>query len=504
MERRPNQVRAYEQTIAAINGGATRVCVTSPTGSGKTKMMTDMIEWAIKNNGRVALYTYRRMLFDQTVGFLEAAGIDAGKRASGHERALLRDVQICMTQTELSQVYRKESRDLHDATLVLIDEAHNQKADTLQRIMADHIASGAAIVGYTATPLDIGNLYDELIIAGGTREGIKQGYLVAAHTYGPDEPDLRHIKNYVVGEDLSERENAKAIMRPGVFGRVKDWYRKLNPEQRPTILFAPDVKGSIFFAQEFTKSGVPSAHIDGTDVWVDGEFYNSDPEVRQQIMDGSKAGDIKVVCNRFVLREGIDAPWLSHGIFATVFGSLTSFLQSGGRLLRAFAGKDCATIQDHGGNWHRHGSLNEDREWSLEMTGHRVTSERQERMRERLEHEPIVCPACGKVRDFGRQCPACGYESHTKSRMVVQIDGSLIPMTGDIYTPRRRKKHYDTAAKWEAMYYRMKRAGKTFRQAEALFCIEHHYWPPRDLPLMPKDTGDWYRKIESVPMNELT
>ena len=467
-------------------------------------MMTDTIDWAREPRRLVSLYTYRRMLFDQTGGFLDAAGISFGRRASGYDKALLRDVQLCMTQTEISKVYQREERNLHAADIVLIDEAHNQKSESMQRIMADHIKAGAVYIGYTATPLDIGNHYDELIVAGTTREGFADGYLVPAETFGPDEPDLKHIKKYVVGEDLSDKDNAKVIMRPGVFGRVLTWYKKLNPDQRPSILFGPDVKGSLFFAEQFSKAGIPAAHIDGSNVWVDGELHNSDAEIREQVMAASKCGDIKVVCNRFVMREGIDAPWLSHGIFATVFGSLTSFLQSGGRLLRASEGKQKATIQDHGGNWWRHGSLNENREWSLELTNNRVVAERQEKMREKEEQEPIVCPQCAGIRRGGRQCPYCGYESHAKSRMVVQISGDLKPVKGDVFRPRYRKQEPDTMDKWRSMYHRMRRAGKTFRQAEGFFCHEYGYFPPRTLPLMPKETGDWFRRIDAVPTESLT
>ena len=499
----PNQIRALEQTTAAINAGATRICVTSPTGSGKTRMMTDLIQWAASSRRQVALYTQRKMLFDQTAGVLEKAGILFGRRASGHDTAFLRGVQLCMTQTELSHVYQREARSLHDAQLVLIDEAHVQTGGAMQQIMADHIAAGGACVGYTATPLDIGDLYDELIVAAKPSDMRAVGAIVPAETYGPDEPDLKHIRKYQVGEDLSEKDNVKAIMRPGVFARVIASYKAINPMMRASILFAPGVKESLWFAEQFTQAGIKAAHIDGTDVWADGEFHSSSSEVREQVMRRAKSGDIRVICNRYVLREGIDAPWLCHCIIACVFGALTSYLQSGGRLLRAFSGKDKATIQDHGGNWWRHGSLNADREWSLELTNHRVTAERAERLRESKEPEPITCPQCGKVRLSGRQCLACGHIAHVKSRMVVQIDGTLKPVRGDIFRPRVVRQRDDTTEQWKRMYFRMKRAGMTFRQAEALFFREQHYWPPRDLPLMPREHGDWFRTVDAVPTEAL-
>ena len=126
-----------------------------------------------------------------------------------------------------------------------------------------------------------------------------------------------------------------------------------------------------------------------------------------------------------------------------------------------------------------------------------------ERLREKKEPEPITCPQCGKVRNGGRACPACGHIAHVKSRMVVQIDGTLKPIKGDIVRPRIVRQQPDTEARWQRMYYRMKRAQHTFRQAEALFFVENHYWPPRTLPFMPREHADWFRKVGDVPTEAL-
>jgi superfamily II DNA or RNA helicase len=409
-----------------------------------------------------------------------------------------------MTQTELSRVYKQDSRKLHGAAIVLIDELHQHCGPTFRRIVDDHVSAGAMVIGYTATPLDIEG-YDELLVAGWMSECLKIGALVKPETYAPDEPDLRHIKNYVVGRELTQDENAKSIMRPGVFARVLEAWKKHNPEGKPTLLFGPDVAGSLFFAQEFWKHGIPAAHIDGEQIWVNGEFKSTDDGARDLLSKQSQSGEVKVVCNRFVLREGIDWPWIEVGCFATVFGALTSFLQSGGRLLRAHPGKTKCLILDHGGNWHRHGSLAVDRNWELGMTNQRVTAERAEKLREKKEQEPITCVQCGKVRASGPTCPACNYTAHKKSRLVVQVDGTLKRVEGEVYKPRREKMLPNTEQLWERMYYRAKsqKWNATFRQAEAMFFRENHYWPPRTLPLMPKDSGDWFRKTSSVPRESL-
>lgn len=503
-DRWPNQVRAFDGSIAAMVRGVKRLCVTSPTGSGKTICMIDLIRWAAENSKPVALYTQRKMLCDQTARVLDKEGIRYGRRASGHGTNLILDVQLCMTQTELSRVYKQESRGLHKAAIVLVDEAHQHCGPTFQRIFTDHGAAGATIIGYTATPLDLLG-YDELLVAGWMSECLKIGALVKPETYAPDEPDLRHIRNYVVGRELTESENVKSIMRPGVFARVLDAWKKHNPDGKPTLLFGPDVAGSLFFAQEFSKAGIRAAHIDGDQIWLDGTSYTADDEARRDLAELSKSGGIKVVCNRFVLREGIDWPWIEVGCFATVFGALTSFLQSGGRLLRAHPGKTKCVILDHGGNWHRHGSLAVDRNWKLGMTNQRVCSDRAEQLREKKEPEPITCPECGKVRQSGPKCPACGFIAQRRSRFVIQVDGSLKRVDGEIYKPRRVKMLPNTQKLWATMFYRAKsqKWQATFRQAEAKFFLENHYYPPRNLQLMPKNAEDWYRKVSELPKEDL-
>ncbi|OHB80880.1 MAG: hypothetical protein A2W31_11535 [Planctomycetes bacterium RBG_16_64_10] len=498
----PNQLRAYDGTTAAIGRGVTRLCVTSPTGTGKTTMMTDVIEHYRNEGKRISLYTVRRMLYSQIARNLERDGFTFGRIASGHDKSLAEPIQLCMMQTDVSR--RKRGFDSPPADIVIADEYHVFGGPTFQDVIQSQVTNGASLVAYTATPIDLQNI-DELLIAAGTREMIQLGSLVPAHTFAPDEPDLRHIKKYQVGEDISDAENHKAIMRPGVFARVIGAWKAHNPDGLPTILFGPDVAGSKFFAEEFAKAGIRSAHIDGEDVWLDGETYENNQDMRDQVADLSKSGEVKVVCNRFVLREGIDWPWIQCGIFATVFGALSSFIQSGGRLLRAYPGKDRAIVLDHGGNWHRHGSLNEDREWTLESSNRRMVGERQDKLREKREDEPIVCPKCNKVRSHGRTCTNCGYMAVKKSRVVIQKDGTLKEMTGDIYKPRYTKREANTADLWKQMYFRARsqKWAATFRQAEAMFVVENHYWPPRDLPLMPKDPADMWRKVADVPREAL-
>lgn len=496
-----HQTRCLEEVRDARESGERRILCTAPTGGGKSRIMQELI----LGRERTVLYTHRRFLREQIERGMTEAGIEFGVRASGKAPALLRDVQISSIQTEDARVFKRGRWELHGASLVLIDEAHVQGNGVAEKIINAHIEAGATVIGFTATPMGLGHVYDRLIIAGTNSELRECGAHVLCQTYGPDEPDLRKIGPVKVGEDLTESQNRQAMMRPGIFGRVYDWWQRLNQDARPAILFAPGVPESMYFAEEFHKKGVPAAHIDGEYVWINGERMPSDQEARDALARASESGEVKVVCNRFVMREGIDWPWLYHCIMATVFGSPTSYLQSGGRLLRAHPSLDHVLLQDHGGNWWRHGSLNADREWALEYTEHMVAGIRAERMREKQEAEPIVCAQCGKVRSSGPVCSACGFRCERRSRKVVQHDGTLKEFEGDIFKPRRVKNLPNTEKIWIQCVMRAKNSkqGMTFNQAVGLFFYENHYYPPKGLPMMPTNETDWFRKVNKVTPDRL-
>lgn len=180
----PHQERAIADALAAIGEGCKRVCLVCPTGGGKTRIACELIDRWLAKGLRVALYSNRRMLIEQTSRVLEAAGIDHGVRAAGHGCNLRRDVQISSVQTEASRVFKRGRWTLHQADLAIIDEAHLNANPTAAKLIEAHVQSGAAVVGLTATPIDLGSIYDRLVVAGVTSELRDCGALVRARHYG--------------------------------------------------------------------------------------------------------------------------------------------------------------------------------------------------------------------------------------------------------------------------------------------------------------------------------
>lgn len=498
----PHQTRGVNAVLAAQARGVRRLVLASPTGAGKTRMMQMLSESYLQDNLDTVIYSNRKMLIDQLSDSFRAAGINHGVRAAGYEDERDYPLQISSIQTEHA---RRERWPLHPAARVLVDEGHLMNNPMARAILDRHYAAGASIVLVTATPLGLGDMADELIQAGTSSELRECGALVLARHIAPDEPDLKAYKlKLQEGQDLSENQQRKVMKPSRLFGRVLDYFDKCNPDRRPAILFAPGVPESLWYAQQLTAAGIRSAHIDGETVWLDGVEYRSSKFVREDVMDGSQSGKIVCLCNRFVLREGVDAPWLYHGIFATVFGSLQTYLQAGGRLLRAHPSLDEVVIQDHGGHWWRHGSLNSDRLWKLDDTNERLAAQRADRFREKREDEPFVCPKCQTVLR-GRRCP-CGFTVQARVRAVLEEDGTLREQVGTVYKARRTYKGLDGPKAWERMYWRSRtdKGRRTFRAAFALFAQEHNFgWPDRSWPYMPINDEDVYRDVANVPMDQL-
>lgn len=527
MEDWPHQKRTYDEILRLVAAGHHKIAVTIPTGGGKGRIIVRLAQYASSLGKGTAVYVNRRLLTDQTSGVFDDHGIIHGVRAAGWKDERELRVQVCSVQTEGSRQLRREGLkqwDIHECLFAIFDEAHLFANATGKRLIDKHVQRGHVCVGFTATPLDMGGLFDVLLIGATNSELRACGAIVPARHYGCEEPDLRSIgKVSLDGGDLTEQQQRKAMGsvspdgKPDIkihklFGRVFAEFRRLNPEQRPTILFAPGVAESAWFAQEFYRRGVSAAHIDGERIWVDGEWYHSDHKVREEMLDGSRTGRIKVVCNRFVLREGVDAPWLSHGILATAFGSVQSYLQSCGRLLRSGGGSEWVTIQDHGGNYLRPGlgSVNADRQWELGMTARSYAGVKEARMRKPdgdpdKEPEPFLCPRC-KMVTRSATCQSCGFViAGRRVRFVMGSDGDLREYHGDAYRPLPTARRPDTAELWEKVFWQMRNAKKpkTFRQIVGWFVQQHGYRPPADLPFMPRAELDWFRNVRDVPINQL-
>lgn len=502
------QVKSVNAVIDQLKKGKD-VCLQSPTGSGKTRMASELLRYADQYMMGGTFYVNRKLLVTQTKDRLEALGMSCGVRAADHEESFdsMQNIQIASAQTEWARVYSDNPTwNMHSSGLIIVDEAHIQKGAMMQAILKDHKANGANVVLLSATPIGLSK-YADVIVSGGTMEDYRKcGALVWATVKSIEQPDLRKVKRTQSGEYVLNNQ-VKKIYTQSIVGNVIKYWKQFNPGGTHTMLYAPGKPESLWFTQQFEKIGVRWCHVDATDAWLDGKRVKLTRTVWEDILGEYTNGKINGISSRFKLREGIDVPQTHHVILATPIGSLGSYLQSIGRALRTAPGKTIALIQDHGGNYLRHGSPNVDRPWDViwQMSSGVASKLYENRIRNRETPEPICCPQCFGERLYGAKCPHCGFEHPKGQRRVIQEDGKLVTVDGQMMKCRPRKLMPDTQRLWDQMYFgfKNKRLKRTFAQMEAFFVYQHKYWPERTLNNMPLVSTSWHRYVRDVPAYQL-
>ena len=89
--------------------------------------------------------------------------------------------------------------------------------------------------------------------------------------------------------------------------------------------------------------------------------------------------------------------------------------------------------------------------------------------------------------------------------MVVQTDGQLREVTGDVYKPRRVNTAPDAHKRWVACYFRSLQVRADVRSVRATYQHENFGTVPgSEFPLMPKMASDWSLPVKDVPKERLT
>ena len=467
-------------------------------------MMEALTRYALSKGINVDLKVSRRMLRDQLIDVFRRSGIRFGVRAAGMDHLMddTQPVQICSTPTEnLRCIGDDPAWQTSGADLVLVDEAHMQCGPSYIELLQKQADAGACIVGVTATPIGISQYYKKLIIAGTNTELRSCKSHVRCIVKAPFEFDLHKVGRTAIGE-YSKGDVAKKIYTTAIVSRIVDEWFLNNPDQRATLVFAPDVACSIWMAETFAAAGVAAAHIDAKQVWLDGEVI-PDPngDHRDKIISMYRSGEIKVITNRFVMREGIDLPHIYNLVLATPFGSLKSYLQAVGRLIRySPETSDHVLLTDHGSSVTRHGSPNMDRDWEsiFSMTEEELCEETKKREAQAEADPVITCPNCGTMRLSGKQCPeppiGCGIESTFRGKAIIQADGRLRTVTEEELKAKYEKSVQSKAPSsqklWDALYWSVRNSKgereTSFKQMRVLFKRRHGYWAPYGLNNMPK------------------
>jgi DNA repair protein RadD len=405
------KLRDYQMDAVEELKDAAKAIYVLPTGGGKTVIAAHVIERATWRGERVLVLTHRREILKQTSLSLP---LEHGLIQAGLNVDLEYPVQIASVQTLWARAMRTEKMPLPPADLIIIDECHHVAARTWLAILAAY--PNARRIGLTATPCrgdgrGLGNYFSQIIEGPQVAELIDRKYLVPTVYYAPAEPDLHGVEtrqgDYAVGQ-LSDRMN-----RADLIGDIVSNWHKLG-QRRKTLVFCVDVAHSVHVKDEFLKSGVRAEHVDGSTPKPD----------RDAALTRLASGETELISNCMVLTEGFDLPAIGCIVLARPTKQIGLFRQMAGRGLRPAPGKSNLILIDHSGAVYRHGLLEDEIEWTLDVTKRAKNPTHDERdcaQTSRL----IECSQCGALRKGGEPCPACGFLAKHRPDAIGFREGEL-------------------------------------------------------------------------------
>lgn len=430
------------------------VLMQSPTGSGKTRMALDMIAGAYAKGSSCVFAVPRKELLAQTIKTISEYGIPFGVISPDHSYNPFAKIQIAMTPTLARRLDK-----IPAPKILFVDEAHYGGSE-LDRMIEWSRAGGGWRVGLSATPLKtngkpMSDHYDHMEMGLPMADLIKMKRLSDFRYFAPQQPDLSAVASrngeYVQSQLADFMEADRAIIGDAVKTYRELAFGKLN------VVFATSRKHAGIIRDTFNAAGIAAMMIDGT----------MGPDERKRIILGFARREYTVLVSVALLTFGFDLA-AAAGMDVTVESmsdlcprkSLPMMLQVWGRVLRM---KDQpAIIADHAGNWRENGFPDDPRDWSLDGSKKRATSDEKA---EPVRQCDIASGGCGFVHRPAPACPNCKRVYPIMSREVEHIDGELAEIDRAALV-RERKQEQGRADSLEALRELAKRTGKNPRWAE--------------------------------------
>ena len=345
-----------------------------PTGTGKTYLLTAVIDSFVSNNPKekVWIVAHRRELvsqIDETVRKFHS--YSASNTSSRLSSVKAMSIQWLMRHYDEIE---------EEPGMIVIDEAHHALAKTYKEMWERF--PKAKFLGLTATPCRLNgkgftDLFDVLVQSWGVPEFISKGRLA---TY-----DFVSIKSDGVTQRLID-----SLQKRGADGDYQNKEMDMLLNKKPSIErlyrsleeFGKDRKGIVYainisHAQKITKlyqeHGVKAIAIDSKTPAME----------RQQDTEAFKKGDIQVLVNVDIFSEGFDCPDVEFVQLARPTLSLAKYLQMVGRGLRVAKGKKNCVIIDNVGLYRVFGLPSQVWNWNAMFEGKLKVGKKKETAKER-------------------------------------------------------------------------------------------------------------------------
>lgn len=384
---RDYQIEAYNNIRKELKNNQ-GVCCVLPCRSGKSYIIKEICDNALKKGSNVLVLAHRRLLLNQ------------------HSKL----INTCRFESVFTEVNHLGEHGKVD--LIIIDEAHVSAANSYQKV-CDYYNCKRILFTATAKRLDNKplNLCDVIINGIDADTLINRGLIAPYELYAPKlDIDLKNVS--MSGSDFNNEELAETMLNKKIYGDIIKYYRKLC-DGKQALAYCVNIKHSKSICELFNNNGISAKHIDA-----------STPEnEREAIIQEFKDKKFTILCNCNLISEGITLPECEACLLLRPTQSETLYIQQACRCLTPMINKK-AIIIDYVGNCYTHGMPTEKRIYSKQQTKLRNSSR---------EPDLIVreCAKCFLVyKGNGRICPYCGFDNgKTKKQIEIEEKAELERIT---------------------------------------------------------------------------
>ena len=345
-----------------------------PTGTGKTYLLTAVIDSFVSNNPmeKVWIVAHRRELVSQ---------IDETVRKfhsyfASSTSSLLSSVKAMSIQWLMRHYDEIEE----EPGIIVIDEAHHALAKTYKEMWERF--PKAKFLGLTATPCRLNgkgftDLFDVLVQSWGVPEFISKGRLatydfVSIKSDGVTQRLIDSLQKRGADGDYQNKEMDMLLNKKPSIERL---YRSLEEyaKNRKGIVYAINISHAQKITKLYQEHGVKAIAIDS----------KTPAAERQQDIEAFKKGDIQVLVNVDIFSEGFDCPDVEFVQLARPTLSLAKYLQMVGRGLRVAKGKKNCVIIDNVGLYRVFGLPSQVWNWNAMFEGKLKVGKKKETAKER-------------------------------------------------------------------------------------------------------------------------
>ena len=345
-----------------------------PTGTGKTYLLTAVIDSFVSNNPmeKVWIVAHRRELvsqIDETVKKFHSY-------SAPNTSSLLSSVKAMSIQWLMRHYDEIEE----EPGMIVIDEAHHALAKTYKEMWERF--PKAKFLGLTATPCRLNgkgftDLFDILVQSWSVPEFISKGRLatydfVSIKSDGVTQRLIDSLQKRGADGDYQNKEMDMLLNKKPSIERL---YRSLEEygKDRKGIVYAINISHAQKITKLYQEHGVKAIAIDS----------KTPATERQQDIEAFKKGDIQVLVNVDIFSEGFDCPDVEFVQLARPTLSLAKYLQMVGRGLRVAKGKKNCVIIDNVGLYRVFGLPSQVWNWNAMFEGKLKIGKKKETPKER-------------------------------------------------------------------------------------------------------------------------